>query len=366
MVIIIKPTYACNFRCKYCYLSNGTKTSNRTMDVEFAKKVFRQIKVCMAKSQSRKLTIIWHGGEPLLWGIENYRQILAYVRNELKGYNLKNCIQTNLSVIDKEYIELFKEYDVHVGFSFDGPKEINDSQRVDANGNGTYNTIVSKIKLCKENSISLGCIVVGSKRHMGHIQELYQCMCEHQLNFKFNPLFEAGEAQNNEDYGITSNEYAQMAIELFDLWYDDNLNQVNESNFQEIASALVTGKVSGCMFGKNCQENFIAISPDGEVFPCGRFCDESMNKYSYGNLHMESLEEILFRIKKSEIYKRAEYIERSSCKMCKFYNVCHGGCLHDGFLKSGDFTSKTFLCLAYKQIFAHIEEKMKILMANCN
>lgn len=31
---------------------------------------------------------------------------------------------------------------------------------------------------------------------------------------------------------------------------------------------------------------------------------------------------------------------------------------HDGFLKSGDFRSKTFLCAAYKKIFAHIEKRM--------
>ena len=27
-------------------------------------------------------------------------------------------------------------------------------------------------------------------------------------------------------------------------------------------------------------------------------------------------------------------------KSCKWLNICHGGCLHDGFLKSGDFRSK--------------------------
>jgi hypothetical protein len=50
---------------------------------------------------------------------------------------------------------------------------------------------------------------------------------------------------------------------------------------------------------------------------------------------------------------------QGSCKNCKWLNICHGGCLHDGFLKSGDFRSKTFLCSAYKKIFAHIEKRMQ-------
>ena len=152
-----------------------------------------------------------------------------------------------------------------------------------------------------------------------------------------------------------------MAIELFDLWFEDTQGKVTESNFVEIASNIVSGKTTGCMFGRNCQDNFLAIAPTGDVMPCGRFCDDDLLRYSYGNLHAESLSDILLRIKQSEIYRRAEFIEKGSCKNCKWLNICHGGCLHDGFLKSGDFKSKTFLCPAYKKIFEHIERRMKAL-----
>lgn len=360
MTIIIKPTYACNFRCKYCYLSNDTKSSHQVFDMAFAKDVIMQIKEYLDRTHRRKLTIIWHGGEPLLWGIENYKEIFAFMEQQLVGIDLKNSIQTNLSLINEEYIDLFLRYRVHVGFSLDGTKEIHDSQRLSVNRTGTFDIIMEKVALCKNNGLSIGCIVVGSKKHIDHIQELYQFMCNNGLNFKFNPLFCSGEAQSNDNqYGITPAEYAQMAIELFDLWYEDRANHLTESNFVEIASNLVTGKVSGCLFGRNCQDNFFAISPTGDVLPCGRFCDIELQKYAYGNLHEEQLSDILPRIKTSEAYKRAEYIKSSSCSQCKFFHVCHGGCLHDGFLKSGDFRSKTFLCSAYKQIFSHIDRRLK-------
>ncbi|MBQ8958694.1 MAG: hypothetical protein IJ057_09405 [Bacteroidales bacterium] len=44
MVIILKPTYSCNFRCKYCYLSNETKTHKDTFSLAFAKQIVLQIK----------------------------------------------------------------------------------------------------------------------------------------------------------------------------------------------------------------------------------------------------------------------------------------------------------------------------------
>lgn len=364
MVLILKPTYACNFRCKYCYLSDETKTHTNTFDINFAKRIVLQIKNTLPSK--RKITIIWHGGEPLLWGKENYREVLPFMQDKLADFDPHLSMQTNLSLINEEYLEILSRYNVRLGFSLDGPKDIHDSQRVDAGGHPTFDAIMEKLALCREHGMNPGCIVVGSRKHIGHIPDLYQFMKESRLNFKFNPLFISGEAeQNRDEYGITTNEYAQMSIELFDLWFDDQQGIVSESNFVEIASNIVTGKSTGCMFSRNCQDNFIAIAPTGDVMPCGRFCDEGLKQFSYGNLHQEPLSEILPRIKQSEPYHRAKYIAESGCAKCKWFKICHGGCLHDGFLRNGDFKSKTNLCSAYKQIFAHIEQRlMKVGMLN--
>lgn len=358
MTIILKPTCICNFRCKYCYLSNGTKAHTDKFDIEFAKRMVLQIKE--AFETTRKVSIIWHGGEPLLWGKENYRETFAFMQRELDGYDIHQSMQTNLSLIDEEYLDILTQYNVKIGFSLDGTKEIHDSQRVGIDGVPTFDTIMEKLALCRERGLKPGCIVVGSRKHIGHIPELYQFMKEKELNFKFNPLFISGEAEKNRDeFGITAQEYAQMCIELFDLWFDDPEVKIKESNFIEIASNIATGKCTGCAFTCNCQDNFMAIAPNGDVMPCGRFCDDGLKQYAYGNLHKETLSEILPRSKESVIYKRAEYIAQSNCSKCKWYYVCHGGCLHDGFLRNGDFKSKTLLCPAYKQIFVHIEQRMR-------
>ena len=131
MVIIIKPTYSCNFRCKYCYLGNTTKEESKIFDVSFVRNVIGQIKEHIVKNKSRKkVTFIWHGGEPLLWGVKNFRQAFEFIEEELAGIDYSNSIQTNLSLLTEEYVDLFLKYNVHVGFSIDGFRGLNDSQRV--------------------------------------------------------------------------------------------------------------------------------------------------------------------------------------------------------------------------------------------
>lgn len=363
MTIIVKPTYACNFRCKYCYLNNNTKNSHRVFDVEFMKGIILQIKTIVESRPKQPLTFIWHGGEPLLWGIENYREVLSFMKKELQGIDYKNAMQTNLSLIDEDYIELFLYHNVGIGCSLDGTQNINDSLRVTVNGYGTFSTIMEKITLCRSRGLDVGCIIVGNKMHIGHIPELFHFLSEKKLNFKFNPLFKAGEAADDfENLGITPDDYAEMCIELFDLWFYDNKHHIKESNFEEIAANLISQKPSYCMFGKNCQDHFFAIAPTGDVMPCGRFCDTDLLRYSYGNLHFEKLADVLTRIRYSDAYMRNEYIERSDCKKCRYFDICHGGCLHDGFLISGDFKSKTFLCSAYKRIFKYIETQLNITL----
>lgn len=360
MTIIIKPTFNCNFRCTYCYLTNCVKSDSMIMEYDVAESLISQAVAFCYKNNKRKLTLIWHGGEPLLWGIENFQSIFAFTENMTGKICIHHSIQTNLSLINDDYIELFKKYNVKVGFSIDGSKEINDRYRKLIDGRGTFDTIISNLYKCRDAGLNVGAIIVASTAFKNCIPELYRFICKHKLNFKFNPLFLSGEANNLQDISLTPVEYAQMSNELFDLWFFDKEHHIKESTFEDIASAFLTKNriTKGCMFSRNCQDNFLAISPHGDVFPCGRFCDTDAT-YSYGNINNEPLEMILHRRKESAQYKRAEFIAKSGCKDCSFFDICHGGCLHDGYLNGGNFETKTFLCAAYKIIFSHIRNRVQ-------
>lgn len=358
MIFVIKPTYACNLACKYCYLSNDTKIQYQA-DLGLIMRVLSQIREVIGNQMIKPTTLLWHGGEPLLWGVNNFKRVFEFVAREFQGCDVKHSIQTNLSLINVPFIELFKQYKVNVGFSLDGMRDIHNSQRIDKSGQGTFEKILNKFFLCKEHGLTPGCIVVATRKHIGRITELYNFLATNGISFKLNPIFNSGEAQNvNDEYSLSTAEYARMCIELFDLWYNDKQRRISNPKFADIASALVTGRTSLCVFNKNCQDDICAISPYGDVFPCGRFCDNSLKKFSYGNINDSTLLNILANRKNTEAYQREHRISNSECINCSYYKICYGGCLHDGFMVNKDFKTKTFLCDVYKVVFAHIENTL--------
>ena len=59
-----------------------------------------------------------------------------------------------------DIIDIFKKHKVGIGISLDGNKETNNKFRVDKLGNGTYDKVIQKIKLCQEHKLRFGLLAV--------------------------------------------------------------------------------------------------------------------------------------------------------------------------------------------------------------
>lgn len=353
MVIIVKPTHLCNLRCQYCFIGDK-RQENNIISLVLAKSLVRKVKNYLKASKRKNIKFIWHGGEPLLWGVENFEQILKFCSNALKDYKVRHSLQTNLTLIDQNFVDLFKLYDVSVGFSLDGDCQLNDITRVGVDGKGTFKLIEKKIELCRKNNLKIAAIVVLTQANKNHIKRIYEYFVANNLNFKLNPVFNFGSAEGcYNEIGITVDDYANAMNELFDLWIDDPNTKIEISNLKEIASNIITRKPSLCTFKKNCQFHFISIAPNGDVYPCGRFHAEP--KYVIGNISKASITQLLQTKKNTDLQNRHTFIENSECSACKYLDICHGGCVHDAITYNANPLSKTGLCSAYKKIFSHIE-----------
>ncbi len=123
------------------------------MSFELFQKLIEMTKEYIIKNKISTLEILFHGGEPLLWGLEKYKKALKEIFNALNNQNLflKVKIQTNATLLNKKWVSLFSKYHTYVSSSLDGPKEIHDLLRVDYEGKGTHTKVLKNLRMLKKH-----------------------------------------------------------------------------------------------------------------------------------------------------------------------------------------------------------------------
>lgn len=352
---IIKPTYDCNLACKYCYV--GEKVERGKMSPETLGNSIK--KVAIFNGKNKESCFIWHGGEPLLVGLDFYRCIMEIQKEMGKEYRFKNEIQTNGTLINEETADFFKEYNFSLGLSLDGPQELNDKTRLykkDRNGSkGTFTDVLTSIHLLKQKRINVGIIVVLNRHNINNMPLVYQFLKTNKLNARFNPLLKFGRAvENYEDLVISPDEYKKAKLKLFDIWANDEAPVHLDCFEGMIRNILKDGHSSECTFSDSCQKDFISIGPQGDVYACDEL--SSAEEFRYGNINENSLEEILLNPTRQELLKRKENIEE--CKSCEYQKLCYGGCMSHAYAFTGSIMSRDPYCSAYKDLFERISHEI--------
>ena len=114
--------------------------------------IYEEVKRHCKKNEITKFTLIFHGGEPLLMKKNEFLKMISLFNSLIEeGIVVVFALQTNGILIDKEWCEIFKKYNIGVGISLDGVKEINDINRVDKKGNGSYDNVIKGISVLQEH-----------------------------------------------------------------------------------------------------------------------------------------------------------------------------------------------------------------------
>ena len=213
---IIKVTSGCNLSCKYCYdNSRQVHSSTQRMSESVLNRVISQL----IFHSPDKAEFIWHGGEPLLAGMDFFESIVELQRGYAQpNQKVLNRVQSNGLLIDENWLEFFKENGFKVGLSLDGPQEIHDQNRITLNGGGSFSLVKRAIDLLQKHDINFGVLAVLTKHGVDSAGAFYSFMKEMELyNFEFNDLIDG-----SSEIAITPDEFVSFATHLFDLWMEDN------------------------------------------------------------------------------------------------------------------------------------------------
>lgn len=361
LTAIIKPTHECNLSCKYCYVDKNAEQGR--MDYKI---MTLTMESAIKASLDRRTNFIWHGGEPLLMGLDFYKEaagVSRYFRK--KGYSVQNSMQSNATLISEGLLDFIEEErDFHIGSSLDGPKEINDRTRVYEGGKGAFDDIFKGLRMIRDRNrqncsksnrfyLGGGVIVVLNKKNIDDIEKVYEFFREQKISIKINPIINCGAVPSNyEDLQISPIKYARAMLSLFEKWIQD-YDSIDIDPFNVVMGNLATNSPMGCNYSITCRKKFISIGPEGDIYPCGRF--DGDKNFWMGNISEENgLEKAL---QSSIQYKLSQRTTEniSGCMSCGYKKICNGGCMHNALLR-GDIMGRDMYCSAYKLMFSHIEK----------
>ena len=150
--ITLQLTQDCNLRCKYCIYSETDSERQRShsrkkMTWEIAKKALDYL---WAHSiDSKRISIGFYGGEPTL-EFELMQRAVEYSLTIFAGKELNFRMTTNAIMLSDEIIQFLVKHKFDILVSIDGPKEINDKNRVFPDGSGSFDSVVKSLNRFKE------------------------------------------------------------------------------------------------------------------------------------------------------------------------------------------------------------------------
>ncbi|MFF3624290.1 radical SAM/SPASM protein FxsBH, inactivated beta-hydroxylase extension form [Streptomyces sp. NPDC002467] len=152
--IVLKVHSRCDLACDHCYVYEHADQSWRARPKVISPEVIATTASRLAEHARDhalpSVTVILHGGEPLLAGPARLRLVCEEFTRALAGTaELDLRIHTNGLQLSTRYLDLFDEFGVRVGISLDGDRAANDRHRRFADGRTSHPLVLAAVALLR-------------------------------------------------------------------------------------------------------------------------------------------------------------------------------------------------------------------------
>lgn len=332
--LVLNVTSKCNLSCGYCYeygedriVEQGAKP--RFMDEETAQ---RSVDFMFAESAGMSaVNLTFFGGETLL----NFRVLqsaLAYARakGDQLGKTVNASLTTNATLLRDEVIDWMVAQDVGVTVSIDGGREQQDRHRVFANGMGSYDIVLPRIKqlLARHTRRPIGARVTLTGQNLD-VVGIYRHLVE-EIGFwevGFAPVTTSWQREyaiENEGFTHMLRQFQQLAFEYRDATLagrHHGFSNVRDT-IEEIHKGMSKSHPCGAGFG------LLGVATDGDVSLCHRFAGSA--QHSIGTVF-----DGVNRDAQSGFLDRHHIDLKTDCSRCWARPLCAGGCYHEAHTRYG-------------------------------
>jgi uncharacterized protein len=371
--LMLVPSLACPASCAYCF---GPHKGNGTMSRQTLESAVEWQRVLEsggrdghangagddrtdddhagggARPRDDAIEVTFHGGEPLVPGAAWYREALPLLRDGLAPCKVRFAIQSNLWLLTDELCELFGEHGVSIGTSLDGPEEINDAQR----GRGYFARTMAGIERAWAHGLDVGAICTFTAPTVKRADEVFDFFVGAGIRFTIHAALPSLRYPDADGWSIAAEAHGDLLVHLLDRYLDD-LTRTRIGTLDSMARSVSVGRGGICTFGE-CLGEYLAVGPDGSIFPCQRFA--GMSEYAIGDVARRPT---WAELQASPVWRAfAERQERvgEACGECAHFAYCKGGCPYNALVAGRGHlepAARDPHCEAYRRTFEHIGEQ---------
>ncbi len=309
----------CNLSCEYCYGDTGAFGGDRQLMSRPI--ILKAIDFAFANSiDSISVNVGFFGGEPLL-NFKIIREAVDYAKNKAKILNKKVTFSmaSNAMLLTPDIMNFIKLENFSLLFSLDGPQKIHDQMRKTKDKKKSHSVVLKNIAEYLQQYSESFTVRGTFTRTTPNFSE--QVLFLNDQGFRSVSVEPAQLAENHPHSISTPGEIARIMQE-YDKLADIYLERFNKGDplhfchFENCLRKLIRPQPThiGCGAGGG----FIAVVPDGRIFPCFETVPEKEN--SIGHIASD------FNKHKRRIFQRVHVDTKVECKKCWIKYSCGGGC----------------------------------------
>ncbi len=359
--IVFKISERCNLKCDYCYFFFSGDNTWKQHPPLAPRQVIEDLGAFSARAARdhdlRRITLIFHGGEPLLLSRPRFTEMCDSLRRYEKGFRFSFGLQTNGVLVDEEWIGIFEQHQISVGLSLDGPRAVNDLHRLDFKARSSYERTVAGLRLLQEAAArgripEPGLLSVINPEADG--AEVYRHFA-HDLGVRRMSFLTPDYTW---DSGVA--EPVVRGVEQFlrtslRAWLEDKNPQVTIRLFSELLAAMVDVRAMELVQAhRDDYRNIISVSSNGDLGPEDtlktldpRFRSLNLN-VATGNLS-DLLESAAWREQ-----DEAATLKPAGCRDCGWWKLCKAGRPVNRYSFGSGFANRSLYCAGLQDMYAEI------------
>lgn len=306
-----------------------------------------------------RISVSFHGGEPMLLRPMLFSRLCGILRDRLLNVaDLSLSIQTNGTIFNDEWLEVFRQNGVSVGVSIDGNRIDNDRFRLDHRGRSTFDAVEGTIKLlvsASEGKKSLlpSCISVLDV----HVD--YQATYNYIRNLGIECMHFLLPDRNGDDELFRHSEEAkQMGIRLLEIflaWLEENDPKIRVRFIEETLRHFRVGIDTGQRLRRRKDVQVLIVRSDGSVAVDDSYIP-ALTWYATAPVYSirdhtvrEVLSDPIFTFIEGHLNKLPD-----ECRSCRWQQVCRGGDLENRFKTGHGFNNPSIYCESYKVFYSGV------------